>query len=90
MIICKVIGTPTSAFKIKELEGSKLLVVLPLNPMNMRPEGTPFICEDRLGAGRGNVVLVNNINRKGSLVDASVAGILDSLEIENRVVYETD
>jgi len=58
--------------------------------MNMRPEGTPFICEDRLGAGRGNVVLVSNTNRKGGLVDACVVGILDSLEIENRVVYETD
>lgn len=90
MIISKVIGTPTSTFKIKELGGSKLLVVLPLNPMNMRPEGTPFICEDRLGAGRGNLVLISNTNRKGSLVDACVVGILDSLEIENRVVYETD
>lgn len=88
MIICKVIGTPTSTFKIKELSGGKLLMVLPLNPMSMRPEGTPFICEDRMGAGRGNVVIVSKNCRKSSLIDASVVGILDSLEIENRVVYE--
>jgi len=90
MNICKVIGTPASTFKIKELEGSKLLVVLPLNPMNMRPEGTPYICEDRLGAGRGNVVLVSNSKRKASVIDASVVGILDSMEIENRVVFESE
>ncbi len=88
MKICKVVGTPTSTIQAKGLEGSKYLLVLPLNPMNMRPDGTSMVCEDRIGASLGNVVLVSQSVGKSPMIDATIIGILDTLDIHGEMIYE--
>jgi ethanolamine utilization protein EutN len=54
-----VIGTATSTVKHSTFHGERLLVVS-LETADGRPDGEPVLAFDRLGAGRGDAVLVTN------------------------------
>lgn len=54
-----VVGHAVSTVKHASLQGWRLLVVQPLTPAGT-PDGEPLLAIDRLGAGRGNRVIICN------------------------------
>ncbi len=54
-----VLGTATATIKHPTFEGQRMLVVQ-LKGMNDSNDGEPVLVFDRLGAGRGDQVLVTN------------------------------
>jgi ethanolamine utilization protein EutN len=59
MQLGRVIGSATSTVKHPSFQGERLLVVQ-LETTNGRPDGEPVLAFDRLGAGRGDAVLLTN------------------------------
>ncbi|MDR2386817.1 MAG: EutN/CcmL family microcompartment protein [Deltaproteobacteria bacterium] len=89
MIIGKVVGNLWATKKDPKLEGRKLLVV------TTTAGGTPetIVAVDTIGAGIGEDVLIakgsvarNAIGDPGSPVDAVVVGIIDSLEVDKKLL----
>jgi ethanolamine utilization protein EutN len=84
MQIARVVGQAVATVKHPSLKGWKLLVVQPLNPKGI-PDGEPFLVIDRLGAGRGSVVMISNdgqgarelVNDKNSPARWFVMGLCD-------------
>jgi ethanolamine utilization protein EutN len=62
MQLGRVMGTATSTVKHPTFQGERLLVVQ-LLAENGKPDGEPILVFDRLGAGRGDVVLCTNDGR---------------------------
>ncbi|GIW87058.1 MAG: hypothetical protein KatS3mg108_1382 [Isosphaeraceae bacterium] len=62
MQLARVIATATATVKHPTLAGERLLVV-ELLAADGRPEGEPILVIDRLGAGRGDRVIVTNDGR---------------------------
>lgn len=58
MKLCRVEGTVVATEKHPSYVGQKLLVVQPLDDRK-KAEGTSFLAVDRVQAGTGDVVLVN-------------------------------
>ncbi|HUT95632.1 MAG TPA: EutN/CcmL family microcompartment protein [Thermoguttaceae bacterium] len=63
MLAGRVIGTATSTVKHPSMKGWKLLVVQPLAADGRSPDGDPVLAVDRLGAGRGETVIVTSDGR---------------------------
>ncbi len=59
MQLGRVIGTATSTIKHPSFQGERLLVVQ-LETQSGGPDGEPVLAFDRLGAGRGDTVLLTN------------------------------
>jgi ethanolamine utilization protein EutN len=59
MQIGRVIGTATATVKHPTFQGERLLIVQ-LEQKDGRPDGEPVLAFDRLGAGKGDRVLVTN------------------------------
>ena len=55
-------GSATSTVKHDSLQGQRLLVGQALNP-SRQPEGDPQLILDRLGARRGDVVVISSDGR---------------------------
>jgi ethanolamine utilization protein EutN len=62
MQLGRVVGTATATVKHPTFQGERLLVVQ-LETPDGRPDGEPLLVFDRLGAGRGDVVLATNDGR---------------------------
>ncbi len=62
MQIGRVIGSATSTLKHRTFEGERLLIVQ-LQTASGSPDGEPVLAFDRLGAGRGDVVILTNDGR---------------------------
>jgi len=62
MQLGRVVGTATSTVKHPTFENERLLVVQ-LETTSGRPDGEPILAFDRLGAGRGDLVLMTNDGR---------------------------
>jgi ethanolamine utilization protein EutN len=62
MQLGRVHGTATATVKHPTFEGERLLVVQ-LETPEERPDGEPILAFDRLGAGRGDLVIVTNDGR---------------------------
>lgn len=85
MFLAKVIGTVVATVKSPGLEGSKLLVIQPLDPQG-KPQGGPQVACDQAQAGPGDHVFVVN-KREATLampdpftpVDAAIVGIVDDV-----------
>lgn len=89
MIVCQVIGHVWATKKEEGLTGLKLMVVQQTEPPNS--SGNVFVAADVVCAGIGDQVLVvtGSTARKalGSdlcPVDATIVGIIDSLEIDQQ------
>jgi ethanolamine utilization protein EutN len=63
MQIGSVVGIATSTVKHPSLEGWKLLVVQMLAADGKSPDGEPVLAVDRLGAGRGEKVILTSDGR---------------------------
>ncbi len=59
MQLGRVIGSATSTVKHASFQGERLLVVQ-LEGADGRPDGEPVLAFDRMGAGRGDAVLLTN------------------------------
>lgn len=89
MIIAKVVGNVWATKKDDRLNGLKLLVVEPAYKKG--DDGGPFVAVDVVGAGIGEDVLVVKgstaraaLAVSGAPVDASVVGIIDTVEVDER------
>jgi ethanolamine utilization protein EutN len=63
MQLALVIGCATATVRHASMAGSKLLVVQPLAADERSADGEPVLAVDRLGAGRGEVVLITGDGR---------------------------
>ncbi len=60
MQLAKVVGQAVSTIKHASMTGWRLLVVQPLAPDGVKPDGEPLLAIDRLGAGTGDRVIICN------------------------------
>ncbi len=94
MRIAKVVGVAVATLKDQRLEGAKLLLVTAADPAG-QPQGLPYVAQDLVGAGEGELVIVvegssartaaGDANRP---VDAVIVGILDSLRHDGQMTYK--
>jgi ethanolamine utilization protein EutN len=94
MRIAKVVGIAVATVKDRRLEGAKLLLVAAADPAG-QVQGQPFVAQDLVGAGEGELVLLvegssartaaGDANRP---VDAVIVGILDSLCYDGQVTFK--
>jgi ethanolamine utilization protein EutN len=88
MQLARVVGTVVATRKHRTFEGSKLLLVQPLNADDS-PRGAALLAVDGAGAGVHEKVLIvlegraagESIGRKGAPVDAAIVGIVDRVDI---------
>jgi len=95
MYIAKVIGNVVSTTKCEKLTGLKLLLVQQIDMLTMKESGTPVVITDSVGAGVGEVVMVVTGGSSrltetttGKPVDATTVGIIDTIEIEGRMLFQ--
>jgi microcompartment protein CcmK/EutM len=93
MLIAKVIGTTVSTIKDEKLSGRKLLIVRQTDESGS-PVGKPFVAVDTVDSGIGDLVLTASGSSarqtsytKDSPVDAVIMAVIDSLEVEGKVVF---
>ena len=90
MYLGKVIGTVVARQKIEGLEGTKLLLVQPLDE-DQKPRGGKEVAVDTVQAGVGDLVYLV-ASREAALalepsfvpVDAAIIGIIDDLQRTDR------
>ncbi len=94
MILGKVVGTVVSTQKDENLEGLKLLVVQQVDLDLQRQKGF-VVAADAVGAGMGELVIVVQGSSarmatrvKGRPLDASIVGIIDSIEYEGNLIFQ--
>jgi microcompartment protein CcmK/EutM len=93
MLISCVVGTTVSTIKDEKLLGRKLLIVRQTDETGS-PFGKPFVAVDTVDAGVGDLVLTaagssarqTNLT-KDSPVDAVIMAVIDSLEVDGKVVF---
>jgi ethanolamine utilization protein EutN len=97
MRVCRVVGTVVATKKSAKLEGAKLLLVRPTEPLptgrdEPAPMGPAIIAVDAAQAGVGDTVLVvtegraaaSALGRRGAPVDAAIVGIVDHIDSGER------
>ena len=91
MLLGKVIGTIWATRKYETLTSYKMQFVQPLNAM-MEKMGDPIIAVDTIGAGPGEIIFyatsseaVIAMDVEMAPVDASIVGIVDSVNSENNL-----
>ncbi len=94
MIIGEVVGTVVATRKEERLTGLKFQIVKVIN-VDLEPTGQFLIAADAVGAGYGEVVLCSQgssarltAKTKDCPVDAVIMGIVDTIEIQGKVVFE--
>jgi len=93
MLIARVIGTTVSTIKDEKLTGRKLLILRQTDEMG-EPSGRPYVAVDTVDAGIGDLVLTaagssarQTDITKDTPVDAVIMSIIDSLEVDGKVVF---
>jgi microcompartment protein CcmK/EutM len=93
MLIARVIGTTVSTVKDTNLTGRKLLILRQTDETGS-PAGKPYVAVDTMDAGIGDLVLTasgssarqTNITRD-TPVDSVIMAVIDSLEVDGKVVF---
>ena len=88
MILCKVVGDVYATVKSPHFEGSKILIVQPLDT-DLSPKGATLLALDRVDAGPGDTVLVNKEGGSARIiyknpnipVQAVIVAVVDGLDI---------
>jgi ethanolamine utilization protein EutN len=84
MQLARVIGTATATVKHPTFQGERMLVVQPQTASG-RPDGEPILAFDRLGARRGDIVVVTNDGRAlQELLGATTPGRWSVLALPDR------
>ena len=96
MLLAKIRGTLVASQKEESLEGLKFLICEQLD-ITGRPLGKYVVAADSVGAGVGEVVMYASGScgryttfTKNRPCDAVIMAIVDTLEVEGRVVYQKD
>jgi ethanolamine utilization protein EutN len=99
MFLAKVTGSVVATQKVASLTGRKLLTV---EPLRLDPEkrdrlvatGRTFVVVDTVGAGQGETVLIVQGSSARLTpetdklpVDAAIVGIVDSVNVNNEMVF---
>ena len=99
MFVAKVTGSVVSTQKVKSMTGHKLLIVEPLrvDPQTrdkLLGTGRSFVVVDTVGAGLGEMVLIVQGSSARLTpeteklpVDAAIIGIVDTVNVENKIVF---
>ena len=89
MFLGKVIGNIWATKKYKELKNFKLMLVQPVNA-DIEKTGNPIIAVDTVGAGPGEIIYYITASEAViplpvdmAPVDASIVGIVDTINQEN-------
>jgi len=89
MILGRVIGTIWATRKYDAIKGYKLQFVQPINS-HLKEIGNPIVAVDTIGAGPGEIIFyatssesVIAMDVDMAPVDASIVGIVDSINSEN-------
>ena len=89
MQLGKIIGTIWATRKYETVTGYKMQLVQPINS-KMKKIGDPIIALDTVGAGPGEIIYyvtaseaVIPLNVDMAPVDASIVGIVDSINLES-------
>jgi microcompartment protein CcmK/EutM len=93
MLIAMVIGTTVSTIKDEKLHARKLLILRQTDETGLA-SGKPYVAVDTVDAGIGDLVLTcagssarqTNIT-KDSPVDAVIMAVIDSLEVDGKIVF---
>ena len=88
MFIGRVVGRLVATRKEPKLEGTKLLVIQPLD-VNGKPDGKHLVALDTIDAGYKEMVLIVTgssarmaSNFSKTPVDAAIIGIIDSIQLD--------
>lgn len=88
-----VVGTVVSTRKDEKLVGTKLQVVKQLD-LGCKETGAFVVAVDAVGAGQGEIVLYasgssarQTMITKDRPADAVIMGIVDSIEVDDKIVY---
>jgi len=89
MLVGRVVGNLVATQKNEKFEGSKLLLVQPLD-LDGQDKGGTVLAIDAVDAGPGDRVLLLQEGRSAQLVlgrgvaavDAAVVGVVDALELD--------
>lgn len=94
MQIAAVVGSCVSTIKNEKMIGMKLLVVREAT-VDGKIVGEPYVAVDTVDAGKNDLVLVSigSSARKTDItddraVDATIVGVIETLEVGGRNVYE--
>ena len=99
MFLAKVMGAVVATKKEDSMKGRKLLLLRPMlvdesNPGRLRTGVNTIVAVDNLGAGESEMVLFCQgssarlgAGMKSLPVDASVVGIVDTVDVEGRQIY---
>ena len=94
MIAARVVGTVVCTRKDEKLVGSKLLVVQPVNVLDLSADGKPVVAVDSVGAGQGEIVLVvsgssarQTSRTQNTPTDAAIMAIVDSIEVQGEWIF---
>lgn len=97
VIAARVIGTVVCTAKDHRMEGTKLLIVQPVSLTDLSNEGKPLVAVDTVGAGQGEIVMIcsgssarQTSRTVNTPTDASIMGILDTIETQGVLVYRKD
>ncbi len=89
MILARVIGTIWATRKYEAVNGYKLQFIQPIDA-KMKEVGEPIVAVDTIGAGPGEIVFyatssesVIAMDVDMAPVDASIVGIVDSINSQN-------
>ena len=63
MLYGRVLGTATATVKHPSMQGWRLLIVQPLQADRRSPDSDPVLAVDRLGAGKGETVIITSDGR---------------------------
>jgi ethanolamine utilization protein EutN len=89
MQLARVVGNVVATQKNAKLEGTKLLLVQPVDPAG-QPRGQAVLAIDSVDAGIGDHVLlvldgkaaITVLGRGVAAVDAAVVGVIDHLDVD--------
>ncbi|MGL4549673.1 MAG: EutN/CcmL family microcompartment protein [Gemmataceae bacterium] len=99
MFVAKVTGSVVSTQKVKSMTGHKLLLVEPLRVDPQTKDkligtGRSFVVVDTVGSGLGEMVLIVQgssarltPDTEKLPVDAAIIGIVDTVNVENKIVF---
>jgi len=99
MFIAKVKGNVVTTQKVQKMSARKLLVVEPLrvneSGEDFKPTGMCLVAVDHIDAGEGDIVLVTQgssarmtESTADAPVDCVVIGIVDTVSVEGKTLFE--
>lgn len=94
MVIAEVIGNVVATQKYHLLDGKKLLIIQPVS-VDGKPQGSPKVAVDSVGAGAGEIVFVVEgssarmaVKPESKVpVDCTIIAIIDLMEKDGKIVY---